>query len=103
MEHQKNFERIPNYPELEDKIIVTRGKDGCIFRNEIFPVKEVSVKDVSGAGDTFMAGLVVDYIKTKGYYNALLGKWHLGRSHIKPSGVDYHFGIHHWQGNHNEN
>ena len=44
-----------------------------------------------------------DYIKTKGYYNALLGKWHLGRSHFKPSGVDYHFGIHHWQGNHNEN
>ena len=44
-----------------------------------------------------------DYFKSKGYFNALSGKWHLGRSHIKPSGVDYHFGIHHWQGNHNEN
>ena len=64
MEHQKNFERIPNYPELEDKIIVTRGKDGCIFRNEIFPVKEVPVKDVSGAGDTFLAGIVSEYIKS---------------------------------------
>ena len=63
-EHQKNFERIPNYPELEDKIIVTRGRDGCIFRNKIFPVKEVPVKDVSGAGDTFLAGLVSEYIKS---------------------------------------
>ena len=32
--------------------------------DETFPVKKVSVKDVSGAGDTFMAGLVVKYIKT---------------------------------------
>ena len=31
---------------------------------ETFSVNEVSVKDVSGAGDTFMAGLVVKYIKT---------------------------------------
>ena len=31
---------------------------------ETFPVEEVSVKDVSGAGDTFLSGLVVEYIKT---------------------------------------
>ena len=31
---------------------------------ETFPVDEVSVKDVSGAGDTFMAGLVVKYTET---------------------------------------
>ena len=30
----------------------------------MFPVKEVSVRDVSGAGDTFLAGLVVKYIET---------------------------------------
>jgi len=65
MEHQKNFERVPNYPDLQEKVIVTRGKDGCIFNGKTFPVKEVPVKDVSGAGDTFLAGLVCEYIKTK--------------------------------------
>ena len=64
LEHQKNFERVPNYPDLQDKVIVTRGRDGCIFNGKTFPVKEVPVKDVSGAGDTFLAGLVYEYIKT---------------------------------------
>ena len=64
LEHQKNFEIIPNYPELEDKLIVTKGKDGCIFKGKSFPTNEVTVKDVSGAGDTFLAGLVCEYIKS---------------------------------------
>ena len=64
LEHQKNFEVIPNYPELESKLIVTKGKSGCIYMGNKFNVEEVSVKDVSGAGDTFLAGLVVEYLKT---------------------------------------
>ena len=63
-EHKKNFESIPNYPELENKLIVTRGKKGCSFKETMFPTEEVPVKDVSGAGDTFLAGLVCKYIKT---------------------------------------
>lgn len=43
---------------MEDKLIVTLGKDGCMYRGENFKTKEVSVMDVVGAGDTFMAGLV---------------------------------------------
>jgi sugar/nucleoside kinase (ribokinase family) len=38
---------------------------------EEFPVKEVHVKDVSGAGDTFMAGLVCEYIKSKNIRKAI--------------------------------
>ena len=64
LEHQKNFDIIPNYPELEDKLIVTQGKNGCIYEGKVYPTKEVPVKDVSGAGDTFLAGLVCEYIKT---------------------------------------
>ena len=64
LEHLKNFEIIPNYPEFEDKLIVTQGSKGCIYNGETFPVQEVSVKDVSGAGDTFLSGLVVEYIRT---------------------------------------
>ena len=65
LEHKKNFEIIPNYPELNNKLIVTQGKKGCIYNGEVFKVKEVPIKDVSGAGDTFLAGLVVEYLKTK--------------------------------------
>ena len=65
LEHQKNFERIPNYPELEDKLIITKGKNGCIFKGKTFPVEEVPVKDVSGAGDTFLSGLVSKYLETE--------------------------------------
>tara|TARA_R110002020_G_scaffold140344_2_gene311788 strand:+ start:1624 stop:2382 length:759 start_codon:yes stop_codon:yes gene_type:complete len=64
-EHKKNFEILPNYPSLEDKLIVTRGKEGCQYMDKTYSVPEVPVKDVSGAGDTFLAGLVVEYCKTK--------------------------------------
>tara|TARA_R110000824_G_scaffold6775_6_gene31324 strand:- start:14283 stop:15026 length:744 start_codon:yes stop_codon:yes gene_type:complete len=64
-EHKKNYEIIPNYPDLTSKLIITRGRDGCEYLGKIFSVEEVAVKDVSGAGDTFLAGLVVEYIKTE--------------------------------------
>ena len=58
LEHLKNFERIPSYPKLEEKIIVTKGKEGCEHKGKTYPTQEVPVKDVSGAGDTFISGLV---------------------------------------------
>ena len=64
-EHKKNFERIPNYPSMVNKLIITQGKKGCTFKDKMFPTEEVPVKDVSGAGDTFLAGLVYEFIKTK--------------------------------------
>jgi len=51
--------------ELENKIIHTMGGEGCEFQSKRFTVKKVDVKDSSGAGDSFMAGLVVEYLKTK--------------------------------------
>ena len=60
LEYKKNYRGNPN----DDKLIVTLGSKGCRYKDEVFPVEEVSVKDVSGAGDTFMSGLVLEYIKT---------------------------------------
>lgn len=70
-EHKKNFERLPNYPFILDKMIVTIGSKGCKYKDEIFPVPEVSVKDVSGAGDTFLAALVLSYLKTDDIKSAI--------------------------------
>jgi len=64
LEHLKNFERIPTYPKLEEKIIVTKGREGCEHKGKTYPTQEVPVKDVSGAGDTFMSGLVYEYVKS---------------------------------------
>ena len=51
--------------DLEDKIVCTTGENGCIYRGKNYPVKKVNVIDVSGAGDSFMAGLTVKYLQTK--------------------------------------
>lgn len=52
--------------EIKDKIIVTLGKEGCQYRETIYPVKDVEIKNLSGAGDSFLAGLVVKYLETSG-------------------------------------
>jgi D-glycero-beta-D-manno-heptose-7-phosphate kinase len=72
LEYSKNHDTIPNHPELDDKLIITKGKDGCMFRGKMFPVEEVHVKDVSGAGDTFLSGLVVEYLRTNDIEKAII-------------------------------
>ena len=49
--------------EMKKKMIITLGANGCQYQEESFPVSKVEIKDVSGAGDTFLAGLVVDYLR----------------------------------------
>lgn len=61
-EYQRNKEIIDT--KLTSKTIITRGSKGCDFNGQNFPTKEVEVKDVVGAGDTFLAGLVFKYIET---------------------------------------
>ena len=62
LEYKKNHEVLSD--GFEDKLIVTLGSKGCRYKNTIFSVPEVPVRDVSGAGDTFLAGLVRGYLDT---------------------------------------
>ena len=57
---------------IENKLIVTLGQEGSRYREKIFPVKKVEIKDVTGAGDTFLAGLAVEYVKTKDIEKAII-------------------------------
>ena len=50
--------------EIKDKIIHTMGGRGCEYAGKRYPTKKVEVKDLSGAGDTFMAALVVKFTET---------------------------------------
>jgi len=51
--------------DIEDKLIITMGPEGCKHRGLIYSVPKVEIKDSSGAGDTFISGLTVRYIQTK--------------------------------------
>mgnify|MGYP003113265085 FL=1 len=57
--------------DIMDKTIVTKGNEGCLFQGKIYPTEDVLVKDISGAGDTFIAGLVVEYLKSNDIKKAI--------------------------------
>lgn len=51
--------------KLAQKIIYTKGDQGAFFKGKNYPVvKKVEVKDVTGAGDSFFAALVVKYLES---------------------------------------
>jgi D-beta-D-heptose 7-phosphate kinase/D-beta-D-heptose 1-phosphate adenosyltransferase len=49
---------------LKNKLIITLSDKGCKYKDKIFPVEKVQIKDISGAGDTFMSGLVLEWLRT---------------------------------------
>lgn len=63
-EYTNSTDIVKNDKVLSDKIIRTMGPHGAFYQDQQFPVDRVEVKDASGAGDSFLAGLVVEYIKT---------------------------------------
>lgn len=68
-EYKKSLKYITQ--SLQNKIIHTMGGDGCEFQNKMYKVKKADVKDVSGAGDSFLAALVIKYYQTKDIYQSI--------------------------------
>lgn len=58
--------------DIEDKLVITLSSRGCQHKGKIYPVEKVQIRDVSGAGDTFLSGLVAEYIRTKDIEQAIL-------------------------------
>lgn len=58
---------------FKNTLIMTQGKDGAILnRGKVFRIDdEHPVRDLSGAGDTFLAALVVEYIKNNNIEDAI--------------------------------
>jgi bifunctional ADP-heptose synthase (sugar kinase/adenylyltransferase) len=53
--HENGFH---NKDSLNYNLIITAGSEGCYYQNKQIPIKErAEVRDVCGAGDTFLAGL----------------------------------------------
>jgi len=70
LEYRKNHEYL-KLKGFEKKLIVTLGSYGCRYKGIKYPVKKVFVSDVSGAGDTFIAGLVRGYLDTNNIESAI--------------------------------
>jgi D-beta-D-heptose 7-phosphate kinase/D-beta-D-heptose 1-phosphate adenosyltransferase len=64
-EYQNNLDLLNKDNTLFNKTIVTRGKFGCDFRHKNYPTMVVDVKDVTGAGDTFLSAFVWKYLYTE--------------------------------------
>lgn len=52
-------------------LIVTTGKHGAVYKDVTYSADAVEVADVCGAGDTFLAALVVEFLKKKNIETAI--------------------------------
>lgn len=63
--HPEYLKSMPYICEkLKNKIIHTMGDKGCEFKNKRYNVKKVDIKDISGAGDSFLAALAISFLKS---------------------------------------
>jgi len=72
-EYKKNESIIKESEWLFEKIILTLDGDGSVHKGELVPTTKVESADISGAGDTYIAGFTVKYIETKNVLESM--KW----------------------------
>jgi D-beta-D-heptose 7-phosphate kinase/D-beta-D-heptose 1-phosphate adenosyltransferase len=70
VEYERTKHTINNL-NIYNKLIITHSDKGCEYQNNIFPVKRVNCKDLSGAGDTFISGLVCEFVRTLNVSDAI--------------------------------
>lgn len=59
------YSQAKSFPEgVPSGLIVTMGNKGARYNDTIYPSASVEVVDVCGAGDTFLASLVYEYLNT---------------------------------------
>ena len=55
-----------------DNLIITQGSKGCLFNRTLYPAEKVKVRDVVGAGDTFLSALVFGYLRYQDINKAIV-------------------------------
>jgi bifunctional ADP-heptose synthase (sugar kinase/adenylyltransferase) len=50
---------------LQDQIIQTLGEEGIKYRNIIYPVQKVDIRNLIGAGDVIISAFIVKYLETQ--------------------------------------
>src|SRR5210317_920768 len=64
-EFENNKEFIEQNDWILEKLIITLDKDGCMYNGTSYPTEQVEIMDISGAGDTFVAGFVNMFLDTE--------------------------------------
>jgi len=70
-EFENTKSTLKNREWINGKLIITLEDKGCSYQNILFPVEKVDIKDMAGAGDTFLSGLVVEYLKSNNIENSI--------------------------------
>ena len=70
-EHNRTKHLLTDKTWFDKKLIVTVGSNGCLYNGEHFPVEKVEIKDLTGAGDSFLTGFVYRYLEIKDVSDAL--------------------------------
>jgi D-beta-D-heptose 7-phosphate kinase/D-beta-D-heptose 1-phosphate adenosyltransferase len=74
--------------ELKEKTIVTLGPKGAMYMDVIYPSPSPKETiDVSGAGDTFLAGFVTKFLSTNSVSEAIIYANHLSSIVVSRKGV----------------
>jgi len=71
-EYEASKDFINKSSWAQKKVITTLGSKGCSLDDKIYPVEKVEIKDLCGAGDTFIASLCVKYLKTRSISEAMI-------------------------------
>lgn len=72
---------------LAKKIIRTKGNQGAEYQGKLYPIEKVEVKDLTGAGDSFFAALVVRYAETDDIREAIRFANECAREAVRHRGV----------------
>ena len=72
VEWERCLDKGANYIEWMDRLIVTMSERGCKYFDQVFPVdRSIEVRDLSGAGDSWMASFVVKYLGVGDPYESI--------------------------------
>jgi D-beta-D-heptose 7-phosphate kinase/D-beta-D-heptose 1-phosphate adenosyltransferase len=64
-EYEQSQEYLDTAPWCKEKLLVTLSSHGCRFKDKMYPVENVEIKDLCGAGDSFLAALCVKYLENQ--------------------------------------
>ena len=64
------YSKVTRFPKKYE-LIITRGSKGAEYKDILYETEPVEVHDVCGAGDTFFAGLVYQYLFSKNLIDSI--------------------------------
>jgi bifunctional ADP-heptose synthase (sugar kinase/adenylyltransferase) len=70
-EYNDNLKNNDYIKTLKSKLIVTLGSQGCDHNGKNYPVEKVEIKDMVGAGDTFISTFTYKFILTNNVFESI--------------------------------